>query len=77
MGDDNTIREGGLAGDGTRAGAGSIDAEVASQPACWLRAGGLAASFTGVLPAPGERVAVTGCGTSWFIAQSYAALREA
>ena len=25
----------------------------------------------------GERVAVTGCGTSWFIAQSYAAAREA
>jgi fructoselysine-6-P-deglycase FrlB-like protein len=28
------------------------------------------------LPAPGERVAVAGCGTSWFIAQSYAAARE-
>ena len=28
------------------------------------------------LPAPGERVAVIGCGTSWFIAQSYAAARE-
>jgi CRISPR-associated protein Cas5a/b/c len=29
------------------------------------------------LPQPGERVAVAGCGTSWFIAQSYAAAREA
>ena len=50
---------------------------MASQPACWLRAAGLAASVAHLLPAPGERVAVTGCGTSWFIAQSYAALREA
>jgi fructoselysine-6-P-deglycase FrlB-like protein len=30
----------------------------------------------GSLPARGERVAVAGCGTSWFIAQSYAAARE-
>jgi len=79
VGDDHTIRGGEPDGDSVSAGggAGSIDAEVASQPACWLRAAGLAASLTGVLPAPGERVAVTGCGTSWFIAQSYAALREA
>jgi len=61
----------------TEAGTGRIDAEVASQPGCWLRAAGLAAGLAGTLPAPGERVAVTGCGTSWFIAQSYAALREA
>jgi len=51
--------------------------EVASQPACWRRAGQLAADVAGVLPAPGERVAVAGCGTSWFMAQSYAAAREA
>jgi len=55
---------------------GSTEAELASQPECWLRAAGLAAEVTGLLPAPGERVAVVGCGTSWFIAQSYAALRE-
>ena len=30
-----------------------------------------------VLPRPGERVAVIGCGTSWFMAAAYAALREA
>jgi fructoselysine-6-P-deglycase FrlB-like protein len=76
VGDDDTRRAGELAGDGVSA-AGSIDAEVASQPACWLRAAGLAGSVAHLLPAPGERVAVTGCGTSWFIAQSYAALREA
>jgi len=50
--------------------------EIASQPACWRRAGRLAADVAGSLPAPGERVAVAGCGTSWFIAQSYAAARE-
>jgi fructoselysine-6-P-deglycase FrlB-like protein len=58
-------------------GTGSIEAEVASQPACWLRAAALVPAVAGMLPARGERVAVAGCGTSWFIAQSYAALREA
>jgi fructoselysine-6-P-deglycase FrlB-like protein len=56
---------------------GSIETETASQPDCWRRAALLAAGAAGSLPAPGERVAVTGCGTSWFIGQSYAALREA
>jgi fructoselysine-6-P-deglycase FrlB-like protein len=58
-------------------GDGSIEAEVASQPECWLRAAGLAGEIAEILPARGERVAVAGCGTSWFIAQSYAAAREA
>ena len=62
------------ANDGT---VSQIDSEVASQPGCWLRAAGLAADVAGALPAGGERVAVAGCGTSWFIAQSYAAAREA
>ncbi|HEY2506335.1 MAG TPA: SIS domain-containing protein [Streptosporangiaceae bacterium] len=56
---------------------GYTEAEIASQPACWRRAAELADGFAEVLPRPGERVAVTGCGTSWFIAQSYAAAREA
>ena len=56
---------------------GSTEAEMASQPACWRRAAGLAADVAGALPASGERVAVAGCGTSWFMAQSYAAAREA
>ncbi|MGH3069946.1 MAG: SIS domain-containing protein [Streptosporangiaceae bacterium] len=51
--------------------------EVSSQPACWRRAAELAADVAGLLPARGERVAVAGCGTSWFMAQSYAAAREA
>src|ERR1700750_1709267 len=50
--------------------------EVASQPACWRHAARLAADVAGSLPAPGERVAVAGCGTSWVMAQSYAAARE-
>ncbi len=62
--------------DGVAAG-GRTEQEVASQPACWRRAGQLAADVAGVLPARGERVAVAGCGTSWFMAQSYAAAREA
>jgi CRISPR-associated protein Cas5a/b/c len=56
--------------------AGSIESEVASQPACWRRAAELAAEVAGLLPASGERVAVAGCGTSWFMAQSYASARE-
>lgn len=49
--------------------------EIFTQPDTWARAIGLAAGSVG-LPRPGERVAVIGCGTSWFIAQSYCALRE-
>jgi fructoselysine-6-P-deglycase FrlB-like protein len=56
---------------------GSTEAEIASQPDCWRRAAQLATGLAGTLPARGERVAVAGCGTSWFMAQSYAAAREA
>lgn len=48
--------------------------EIASQPSTWERA--LTVS-TEALPAAGERVAVIGCGTSYYMAQAYAALREA
>ncbi|MEQ4302630.1 sugar isomerase [Plantactinospora sp. B6F1] len=53
-----------------------VDAEIASQPECWRRAAGLAADSTAALPRPGQRVAVIGCGTSWFMAMAYARLRE-
>ena len=53
------------------------ETEIASQPECWRRAVALLPDVAGLLPAAGERVAVAGCGTSWFIAQSYAAAREA
>lgn len=58
-------------------GASRTAAEIATQPACWRRAAQLAPSLADTLPRPGERTAVVGCGTSWFVAQSYAALREA
>ncbi|WP_370949471.1 SIS domain-containing protein [Amycolatopsis sp. cg5] len=51
-------------------------AEVASQPDCWREAATLAGSVAGLLPEPGARVAIAGCGTSWFIGQAYAVLRE-
>jgi CRISPR-associated protein Cas5a/b/c len=51
-------------------------AEIASQPELWTRAADLAAGVVDVLPARGARTCVVGCGTSLFIAQSWAALRE-
>ncbi|GIF77071.1 SIS domain-containing protein [Asanoa siamensis] len=50
-----------------------IQAEIDSQPATWARATALA---TDLLPRRGQRVAVVGCGTSWFMAMAYAARRE-
>ncbi|MBM0238356.1 sugar isomerase [Micromonospora sp. ATA32] len=54
-----------------------VHAEIASQPDCWREAVRLAATAGADLPRPGERVAVVGCGTSWFMAMAYAARREA
>ncbi|MFD0557288.1 fructoselysine-6-P-deglycase FrlB-like protein [Stackebrandtia endophytica] len=54
-----------------------VNEEIASQPQCWAQAADLAVKQIEALPAAGERVAVVGCGTSWFMAQSYAELREA
>jgi fructoselysine-6-P-deglycase FrlB-like protein len=53
-----------------------VDAEIASQPETWRRAAELVPAVSDGLPRRGERVAVVGCGTSWFIAMSYAVLRE-
>lgn len=53
-----------------------IAEEIATQPADWLAARETAAAHAPVLPQPGERVAVVGCGTSLYMAQAYAALRE-
>ncbi|MER7364231.1 SIS domain-containing protein [Nonomuraea wenchangensis] len=50
------------------------EAEIASQPECWRRA--VTNVPADALPREGERVAVVGCGTSWFIAMAYATLRE-
>ncbi|MFI6897052.1 SIS domain-containing protein [Streptomyces sp. NPDC050256] len=53
-----------------------VEIETASQPDCWRRAAALAPSHAAALPASGERIAVVGCGTSFYMAQAYAALRE-
>ncbi|BCJ66052.1 SIS domain-containing protein [Polymorphospora rubra] len=53
-----------------------VDTEIASQPDCWRQAAEVAATSTAALPRRGERVAVVGCGTSWFMAMAYAGLRE-
>lgn len=53
-----------------------VQNELSSQPECWERAAALAGSQAATLPAAGERVAIVGCGTSWFMAQAAAALRE-
>src|SRR5258705_8689650 len=71
-------KQAGNAQDNDRGGpVGFVDEEIASQPECWIRAVELASDSAAALPGPGERVAVVGCGTSWFMAMCYAGLREA
>jgi fructoselysine-6-P-deglycase FrlB-like protein len=53
-----------------------VETEIADQPACWQRAVDLASTPLPGLPDHGERVAIVGCGTSFFIAQAYASRRE-
>ena len=50
--------------------------EIESQPDLWRTVPSVLAGVADVLPRPGERVAVIGCGTSWYMAMAYAALRE-
>ncbi|EMF58092.1 MULTISPECIES: SIS domain-containing protein [Streptomyces] len=53
-----------------------VEDELNSQPECWARVAAEAVEHAGVLSAPGERVAIVGCGTSYFMAQAAARLRE-
>ena len=53
-----------------------IAEEIARQPEAWRTAAAVVAAGDNALPEAGERVAVVGCGTSWFMAQAYADLRE-
>ena len=53
-----------------------VEDELTSQPECWARAAAEAGRHSGALPATGERVAIVGCGTSYFMAQAAAVLRE-
>ncbi|MFK0195208.1 SIS domain-containing protein [Kitasatospora sp. NPDC090308] len=51
----------------------AVAAEIAGRPECRHRA---MAVETTALPAPGERVAVVGCGTPLHVARAYGVLRE-
>jgi fructoselysine-6-P-deglycase FrlB-like protein len=50
--------------------------ELATQPEIWLEAQRRAPELRTKLPADGAKVAVVGCGTSWYMAQALAAYRE-
>jgi fructoselysine-6-P-deglycase FrlB-like protein len=50
--------------------------EIASQPACWARAAEVALTVRAELPQRGDRIAVVGCGTSFYMGRAAAALRE-
>ncbi|HEY3548926.1 MAG TPA: SIS domain-containing protein, partial [Propionicimonas sp.] len=50
--------------------------EIDSQPATWAAAMSLIPEATRLLARPGERVLAIGCGTSVFVAESFASLRE-
>ena len=51
-------------------------AEILSQPELWVKAAAQSSEGTPLLAAPGERILAIGCGTSAFVAQAYASLRE-
>jgi fructoselysine-6-P-deglycase FrlB-like protein len=55
-----------------------VSTEIADQPTAWARAAtlGLTEHVRQALPERGQRVAIIGCGTSYFMAQSFAYLRE-
>lgn len=53
------------------------DREIASQPEIWRKTALFAPTVAHLLPKSGERIAVVGCGSSWFMSQAYASLREA
>ncbi|KGN37533.1 SIS domain-containing protein [Knoellia subterranea] len=50
--------------------------EIATQADDWAAVVERLPDIADLLPRPGERVATIGCGTSWFMGQVYAGLRE-
>jgi len=50
--------------------------EIESQPSVWRQAAETAVQVALRLPAAGRRIAIVGCGTSYYIAQSVAVARE-
>ena len=55
-----------------------VSSEIADQPSAWARAAKLGATdgIRQTLPERGQRAAIIGCGTSFFMAQSFADFRE-
>ncbi len=51
--------------------------EIATQPAMWRRAATTPAEQVAMLPRPGERALILGCGTSYYIGEAYARRRVA
>jgi fructoselysine-6-P-deglycase FrlB-like protein len=51
--------------------------EIDSQPSVWRQAVEMAAQVGPRLPPAGQRIAILGCGTSYYVAQSVAVAREA
>lgn len=54
----------------------AIEQEISSQPDTWRKAAALAPEVMDELPGAGERLAIVGCGTSYFVGQAAAVLRE-
>jgi len=55
----------------------TTEIEITRQPEMWRRTAALLPRVRSLLPPVGARVAVLGCGTSYYIAQAIALLREA
>ena len=53
-----------------------IEHEIVDQPRAWALAAKLGRDGSASLPAPGSRACAIGCGTSYYVAQAYAAYRE-
>lgn len=53
-----------------------LEQEIATQPDDWAAVVQRLPELADILPKAGERVATIGCGTSWFMGQAYAGLRE-
>jgi len=54
----------------------NVEREISTQPETWRRAAALAREGGPALPPAGVRLAVIGCGTSLYIGQAFAELRE-
>ena len=53
-----------------------VDHEISSQPQIWKLVADFAPRVIDKLPKKDERIAVVGCGSSWFMSMAYGLLRE-